>query len=52
MGETAGNAIAFLQKDLRINSAYSVQMPNNYILLGNRDSDLQITRKLSAAEKR
>ncbi|NMA19941.1 MAG: hypothetical protein GX927_05120 [Lentisphaerae bacterium] len=52
MGETAGNAIAFLQKVLRINSAYSVQMPNNYILLGDRDSDLRITRKLSAAEKR
>ena len=46
MGETAGNAIAFLQKDLRINSGYSVQMPNNYILLGSRDSDQRITRKL------
>ena len=52
MGETAGNCIAFLQKQLPLNSAYSVQMPNNYILLGNRDGEQRISNKLSAAEKR
>ena len=52
MGETAGNCIAFLQKHLLLNSAYSVQMPNNYILLANRDSEQRIANKLSAAEKR
>ncbi len=52
MGGTAGNCMAFLQKHFRLNSAYSVQMPNNNILLGNPDSKRLTARKIAAAEKR
>ncbi len=52
MGETCGNCMAFLQKYFRLDSAYSVQMPNNYILLGKPDSEGVVTRKIATAEKR
>ncbi len=52
MGETAGNCIAFLQRYLSLNSAYSVQMPNNYILLGKPDPESRISRKILVAEAR
>ncbi|MFA6931014.1 MAG: EFR1 family ferrodoxin [Lentisphaeria bacterium] len=51
MGETAGNALGFLQKFIALDSAYSLPMPNNYIVLSDRDKEIQIHRKISAAQQ-
>ena len=50
MGGFAGNTFAFLRQFIRLDSCYSVLMPENYILLAGRESDAQIKHKISAAK--
>lgn len=48
-GDEAGLAIKRLQKTLRIHAAFSIAMPNNYILLANLDSAELTREKIAAA---
>ena len=55
-GENIGNTMKVLQaslnkKNLKLNSGFSIQMPNNYIIMGNVDSKEKENKKLSAAEE-
>lgn len=51
-GDEAGNAIGYLQRLMRIDSGYSLQMPNNYIVLYDVDDQETERRKLAEAKKR
>lgn len=51
-GQDAGKAMRRLNKIFRLNSAFSLVMPNNYILGSDVDSEGEEERKLSAAKKR
>lgn len=51
-GDDAGGAIEYLKKRLPIISGYSVQMPNNYIVLYDVDDEQTQRRKLIAAKAR
>ncbi|HWR22258.1 MAG TPA: EFR1 family ferrodoxin [Feifaniaceae bacterium] len=51
-GDDAGNAIEYLKKHVPIISGYSLQMPNNYIVLYDVDDEQTRRRKLIAAKAR
>ncbi len=51
-GDDAGGAVAYLKKRLRLNSGYSLQMPNNYIVLYDVDDEQTQRRKLDTAKAR
>ncbi|NLF93022.1 MAG: 4Fe-4S binding protein [Oligosphaeraceae bacterium] len=50
MGGFAGDTFAFLRQFIRLDSCYSVLMPENYILLTGREPDSRLRRKITAAE--
>ncbi len=51
-GDDAGGAVEYLKKRLPIVSGYSLQMPNNYIVLYDVDDEQTQRRKLIAAKAR
>lgn len=55
-GANIGNTMGVLKealkkKGLALQSGFSLVMPNNYIIMGNVDSDKEVAEKLSQAEK-
>jgi flavodoxin/NAD-dependent dihydropyrimidine dehydrogenase PreA subunit len=55
-GDNIGNAVKLLgkvldKKGLPLNSAFSIRMPNNYIIMGNVDKKEREEKKLSEADK-
>ena len=51
-GDDAGNTIGYLRRLMRIDSGYSLQMPNNYIVLYDVDDRETERRKLAQAQVR
>lgn len=51
-GENAGNAMELLHKDFPMDSAYSLVMPNNYVLGSQLESDAIVREKLRRAKER
>lgn len=51
-GENAGNAMELLHKDFPMDSAYSLAMPNNYVLGSQLESDAIVREKLRRAKER
>ena len=51
-GENAGNAMELLHKDFPVDSAYSLVMPNNYVLGSQLESDAIVREKLRRAKER
>ena len=49
-GENAGNAMELLHKDFPMDSAYSLVMPNNYVLGSQLESDAIVREKLRRAK--
>ena len=54
-GENIGNTLKVFEaslkkKNLKLDSGFSIKMPNNYIIIGNVDSKEVEAKKLSAAE--
>ena len=50
-GEEAGLALKKLSKHIKLNSAYSIVMPNNYIIGSNVDTNEVANRKIQEAKK-
>ncbi len=50
MGGFASNTCKYLGKFIRLDSCYSIVMPENYILLTGSESEERIKRKISAAQ--
>jgi hypothetical protein len=51
MASFAGNCMPFLSKFLRLDSSYSIQMPENYILLSASESESDIANKIELARQ-
>lgn len=49
-GEEAGLALKKLSKVIKLNSCYSIVMPNNYIIGSDMDSDIDISKKIEDAK--
>lgn len=55
-GENIGNTMKILEsalkkKNLHLDSAFSLVMPNNYIIMGDVDSKEEVTKRLQEAEE-
>jgi len=50
MGGFASDTFTYLRKFIRLDSCYSIVMPENYILLTGCESEKRITRKITAAQ--
>ena len=52
MGEAAGDSFRLLRKHMRVDSCYSIRMPNNYIIMKGCEPEEKIREKIAAAKKR
>lgn len=50
-GENAGNTMKVISSLIPLGSAYSIRMPNNYVIGGNLDSEDVVTHKIAEAKK-